>query len=360
MVRLTYFPDMKRTQTRQVTVRGVPIGGDAPVVIQSMANTDTEDVEATLAQIEALTEAGCRIVRLAIPHKRAAGAFAEIRSRTEVPLVADIHFQHALAVAAIEAGADKVRINPGNIGGREHVKVVADAARAAGIPIRVGVNSGSLEKDILEKHGHPTPQALCESALRNIRLMEDLGFGDVVVSIKASDVPTTVEACRLLAEQSDCPQHIGITESGTVRTGTIRSSVGIGTLLAEGIGDTIRVSLSGDPVQEIYVAREILKSLKLAPGPTVVACPTCGRTRIDVAALAATVEDMVAGLDATITIAVMGCVVNGPGEAREADVGVAGGVGEGRIFRKGLEVEKVSEDKLLERLWHHVQDITGG
>lgn len=349
---------MVRRMTRQVKVRGVAIGGGTPVVIQSMTNTPTEDVDATLRQIDALVGAGCRIVRLAVPHKRAAAAFAQIRARTNVPLVADIHFSHELAIAAIEAGADKVRINPGNIGAHDRVRQICDAARAARIPIRIGVNSGSLEAEVMRKYLHPTPEALVESALLNIALVESFGFEDIVVSIKASDVVTTIEACTLLASRSDRPQHIGITESGTVRTGALRSSVGLGALLAAGIGDTIRVSLAGDPVQEISVAREILKALKLASGPTVIACPTCGRTQIDVAALAEKVEAMVAPLDATITVAVMGCIVNGPGEAREADVGLAGGVGEGRIFVKGAEVEKVPEDQLLDRLWYHIKRLT--
>jgi len=331
-------------------VRDVPVGGGNPVVIQSMTNTDTEDVDATLAQIARLHAAGCRIVRVAVPNRRAVDAFANIRAGTNVPLVADIHFQHELAVAAIEAGADKVRINPGNIGGADHTRRVIDAAKAARIPVRIGVNSGSLEAAVLTKHGHPTPAALAESALLNVRMVEGFGFDDIVVSIKASDVPTTISACTILAGQCDRPQHIGITEAGTVRTGTIRSAVGLGVLLNRGIGDTIRVSLAGDPVEEIFAAREILKSLKLASGPTVIACPTCGRTRIDVAGLAKQVEERVAGIAETVTIAVMGCVVNGPGEAREADIGIAGGAGEGRIFIKGREVDKVKESELVDRL----------
>lgn len=348
---------MIRQKTREVRVRSVPIGGCHPVVVQSMTNTDTEDIEATVAQIENLATAGCAIVRVAIPNRRAARSFARIRQQTNVPLVADIHFQHQLAVAAIEAGADKVRINPGNIGSADKVRIVADAARAAGIPIRIGVNAGSLEKEILERHKHPTPQALYESAIHNIRLMESFSFDDIVISIKASDVCATIDACALLAENSDRPQHIGITESGTVRTGTIRSSVGIGALLSRGIGDTIRVSLAGNPIHEVYVAREILKSLKLAEGPVVIACPTCGRTQIDVASLAEEVERMVAGITTPMTIAVMGCVVNGPGEAREADVGIAGGRGEGQVFRRGVPIERVDESQLLDRLWHHIGEI---
>jgi (E)-4-hydroxy-3-methylbut-2-enyl-diphosphate synthase len=352
---------IQRRKTKTVRIGPMVIGGGNPVAIQSMTNTATEDVDATLAQIESLAQAGCRIVRVSVPTQTAADAFAAIRKGTQVPLVADIHFQYRFAIAAIEAGADKVRINPGNIGSMDKVKAIVDAAKQAGIPLRIGVNSGSLQKEILARYGHPTPEALVESALDYVRMMESFAFGNVVLSIKASDVPTTIAACRLLAEKTDIPQHIGITESGTVRAGTIRSAVGIGTLLAEGIGDTIRVSLAGDPAAEIYAAKEILKSLGLADGPIVLACPTCGRTRIDVAALAEKVEDMVAGIEKKITIAVMGCIVNGPGEAREADVGIAGGVSEGQIFVKGKIVEeKVPEEKLLERLRHYIrQEIDG-
>ncbi len=346
-----------RKHTRQIIVRGVPIGGGAPVVIQSMTNTHTTDWEATLAQIERLAAAGCRIVRLAIPDTASVKAFKKIRRQTEMPLVADIHFQYKYAVAAIEAGADKVRINPGNIGSEERVKVVVDAAKQANIPIRIGVNSGSLEERLLKKFGGPTAEALVESALDYIVMMERFGFEDFILSIKATDVLTTVQACRLLARQCDYPQHIGITESGTVRSGSIRSSVGIGVLLADGIGDTIRVSLSGDPVQEVFVAKEILKSLNLAEGPVVIACPTCGRTAIDVAALAGKVEDMVAAVNRPIKIAVMGCIVNGPGEAREADVGITGGKGIGIIFKRGKEIKRVPEEELLDTLWTTIQEI---
>lgn len=346
-----------RTQTRQIHVRSVPIGGGAPVVVQSMTNTDTCDVEATLQQIDDLAQSGCRIVRVAVLNRRGAEAFAHIRRQTDVPLVADIHFQYKLALAAIEGGADKVRINPGNIGSEEKLRMVVDAAKAAGIPIRIGVNSGSLEKDILDRHGHPTAAALAESALRNVRRIESFGLENLVVSIKASDVLTTIDACTQLAEHSDRPQHIGITEAGTVRTGAIRSAVGLGVLLHRGIGDTIRVSLAGNPVDEIFAAKEILKSLRLAAGPTVVACPTCGRTQIDVASLALRVEEMVSGIDEPITIAVMGCVVNGPGEAREADIGIAGGRGEGQLFMKGKPVRKVPESRLLETLAEGIEQL---
>jgi (E)-4-hydroxy-3-methylbut-2-enyl-diphosphate synthase len=316
---------IERKKTRQIKIRDVTIGGGAPVVIQSMTNTDTCDIEATLAQIGRLTAAGCQIVRIAVPDDKAAAAFKKIRRQTKVPLVADIHFQYQLAVKAIEAGADKVRINPGNIGSGERVKKIVDAARAARVPLRIGVNSGSLEKPLLDKYGSPSPRALLESSLGSLAMMRNFGFEDVIVSIKASGAAATIEACRLLAEHSDVPQHLGITESGTVRNGSIRSAVGIGALLAEGIGDTIRVSLAGDPVEEIVTAKEILKALGLMSGPVVIACPTCGRTQIDVAKLAAQVEAMVAPLTSSIRIAIMGCVVNGPGEARDADLGIAGG-----------------------------------
>jgi (E)-4-hydroxy-3-methylbut-2-enyl-diphosphate synthase len=346
-----------RKATKSISVRGVPIGGAASVAIQSMTNTAFGDVEGTLAQIEALMAAGCAIVRIAVPNKEAVAAFARIRSQTRAPLVADIHFQYRLAIAAIEAGADKVRINPGNIGSIDNVKKVIDAAKQARIPVRIGVNSGSLEKPLLEKYGSPCAQALFESAVGYIRMMESFSFDNIILSIKASSVPITIDACRLLSKHTEYPQHIGITESGTVRTGAIRSAVGIGALLAEGIGDTVRVSLSGDPVQEIFVAKEILKSLGLMQGPVVIACPTCGRTSIDVSALAEKVEAMVAGLSAPIKIAVMGCIVNGPGEAADADIGIAGGNGEGQIFVKGQPLEKVPESKLVETLWEHVKKM---
>jgi len=348
---------IERKITRTVYVRGIPIGGGNPVVIQSMTNTSCDNAEAALEQISRLKNAGCKIVRISVPDWKAVEAFKKIRSQTDMPLVADIHFQHTLAIAAIEAGADKIRINPGNIGSNDRVKAVIDAAKQAKIPVRIGVNSGSLQKHLLEKHNGPVPMALLESALEYMGLVEGLGFGDIVLSIKASDVVTTIEACRLLAEHTDIPQHIGITESGTVRSGSIRSSVGIGTLLAEGIGDTVRVSLAGDPVREIGVAKEILKSLGLAKGPVVIACPTCGRTRIDVESLAEKVEALVEGIDKPIKIAVMGCVVNGPGEARDADAGIAGGIHEGLLFVKGEPLMKVPEEKMLEALKEQIERL---
>jgi len=348
---------IQRRKTREVKVGNIIIGAGAPVSIQSMCNTDTCDTEATLAQVEALAKAGCAIVRIAVPNKEAAEAFAKIRKQTHVPLVADIHFNHRLAVAAIEAGADKVRINPGNIGAEYKVREVVDAAKAAHIPLRVGVNSGSVEKKILEKHGGPTPQALVESSAGYAAMMERMKFEAVVFSIKASGVPETIEACREFSKRFDYPLHIGITEAGTVRAGSIRSAVGIGALLAEGIGDTIRVSLAGDPLQEIFAAKVILRCLGLAKGPAVIACPTCGRTQIDVAGLAEKVENLLADVDADIKVAVMGCVVNGPGEAKEADVGVAGGKSEGAIFVKGIVKEKVREAEILDTLRRSIDDI---
>lgn len=341
---------ISRKKTREIRVRNIQIGNGAPVVIQSMTNVSPYESEAILNQIEQLSKAGCKIVRLTVPDEKAAAAFASVRKQTDIPLVADIHFNYLLAIAAIEAGADKVRINPGNIGSHEKVKAVIDAAKSAHIPVRIGVNSGSLEKNLLEKYGGPSPQALTESALGYISLMEKLGFGDIILSIKASDVLTTINACRLLSEKTDVPQHIGITESGTVRTGSIRSAVGIGTLLSEGIGDTIRVSLAGDPVNEIYVAKEILKSLGLEKGPVVIACPTCGRTQIDVEQLASKVEEMMTDINLPLKIAVMGCVVNGPGEAKDADIGVAGGKHEGLIFVKGQAAIKVPESEIVSTL----------
>jgi len=347
---------IKRKNTRVINVNGVLIGGGNPVVIQSMTNTKTHDVKATIAQIEQLKTAGCEIVRLAVLDMDAVRAFKEIKKNTTLPLVADIHFDYRLAIASIEAGADKIRINPGNIGAKERVNAVIDAARSNKIPIRIGVNSGSLEKHLIDKYGSPCAEALAESALSWINYFQNENFNDIAVSIKASEVLTTIKACRKLAELTDVPQHIGITESGTVRSGSIRSAVGIGTLLAEGIGDTIRVSLAGDPVQEIYVAKEILKSLELMKGPVVIACPTCGRTEIDVESLAQKVETLVSTLKIPLKIAVMGCVVNGPGEAREADFGVAGGKGEGLIFVKGKPLKKVPEDKLLEELEEQIKN----
>lgn len=350
----------KRVQTREIKVGNVTIGNSNPIVIQSMCNTDIMDEDSTLKQIEDLGKAGCQIARLAVPDEKAVEAFGRIKKQAIIPLVADIHFNYKLALGAIDAGADKIRINPGNIGSIDRVKAVVKAAQGAQIPIRIGVNSGSLEKRLLEKYNGPTPEALLESALDHIKSIEDLGFSDLVISIKASDVWTTIEACRLLSQKTNVPQHIGITESGTIKTGTIKSSVGVGTLLAEGIGDTIRISLAGDPINEIPVAREILKSLGLAKGPTVIACPTCGRTKISVEELATKIETALEKVTVPVKVAVMGCVVNGPGEAKDADIGVAGGKHEGLIFVKGSSVEKVPEDQIIPKLLAYVEKFAAG
>ena len=336
---------------RIVNVGGVQIGGDAPVSIQSMTNTDTRDVKTTVEQIARLADAGCEIVRSAVPDMEAAKAVGEIKKRISIPLVADIHFDYRLALEAIKGGVDKVRINPGNIGSRERVKAVSDACRERGIPIRIGVNGGSLEKEILEKYGRPTADALVESAMGHIRILEDLDFDDIVVSIKTSDVPTMLAAYRKFDKLTDIPVHIGVTEAGTKMSGMVKSAVGLGALLSEGIGNTMRVSLTADPVEEIYAAREILKILGLRKsGATLVSCPTCGRTRINLIPLAEKVERLIADVEEPIKVAVMGCAVNGPGEAREADIGIAGGDGVGLIFKKGEIIRKVPEDRLLDEL----------
>ena len=342
---------MPERLTRQVRIGDRTIGGGSPVLIQSMTNTRTEDVEATVAQIGALTEAGCEIVRCAVPGPEAAAAIKEIRKRIRIPLVADIHFDYRLALQAVANGADKVRINPGNIGSEDAVRAVAQAAAAAGIPIRIGVNSGSLEKRLLEKHGGVTAEALVESALEQAELLEKHAFSDIVISIKASDVPLCVQAYERIAALTDHPLHIGITEAGTVREGTIKSAVGLGILLHEGIGDTLRVSLTGDPVEEVRTAKSILRAAGLRRGGVeVVSCPTCGRTQIDLISLAEQVTRMVEDMPLDIKVAVMGCAVNGPGEAREADIGIAGGKGEGLLIRRGEIVRKVPEDRLLDTL----------
>lgn len=342
---------MSRSKTKVIHIGDRIIGGGNPILIQSMTNTKTENVEATVAQIKALTKAGCDIVRCAVPTMEAALAIKEIKKQIEIPLVADIHFDYRLAIAAIENGADKIRINPGNIGSEERVKAVVDVAKAHNVPIRVGVNSGSLEKHLIEKYGHVTAQGLVESALDKVKLIEDMGYDNLVISIKSSDVLMCVKAHELIAQQTDYPLHVGITESGTVRAGNIKSSVGLGIILHEGIGDTIRVSLTGDPVEEIKTAKTILKTLGLRKGGIeVVSCPTCGRTQIDLINLASKVEEMVQDIDLDIKVAVMGCVVNGPGEAKEADLGVAGGKGEGVLIRHGEIIRKMPESQLLDAL----------
>ena len=342
---------MHRQTTKPIQIGNVWIGGGHPIAIQSMTNTKTEDVAATVAQIQALSDAGCHIVRCAVPNMAAARALSEIKEQITIPLVADIHFDYRLAIEAMSAGADKIRINPGNIGSKDRVKAVVDAAKQYHVPIRVGVNSGSLEKHILEKYGAVTPEGLVESAIYNVRLLESFDFDQIVVSIKASDVMFSVRSHELAIKELNYPFHIGITESGTVYTGTLKSSVGLGIMLYQGIGDTLRVSLTGDPVQEIFAARKILETLELVtPGVQFVSCPTCGRTNIDLIGLAEEIEKHFSGLKKPIKIAVMGCAVNGPGEAKEADIGVAGGQGEGLIFMKGQIVKKVPEAQIIPEL----------
>ena len=338
--------------TKQIMVGGVPIGGGAPVTIQSMTNTRTDDVEATLHQIRTLAAAGCEIIRVAVPDMAAAKAVGKIKEESPIPVVVDIHFDYKLALEAIAAGADKVRINPGNIGGADHVKAVAQACARRGVPIRIGVNSGSLEKPLLAKYGGVCPEAMVESAFGHIRLLNQFDFDDICVSLKSSSVPMTMKAYQLMRQASDYPLHIGVTEAGTVRMGTLKSAVGIGGLLALGIGDTMRVSLSADPVEEVYAAKEILKAAGVRKeGAELVSCPTCGRTRIDLIALANEVEERLKAVDKPITVAVMGCVVNGPGEASAADCGIAGGVGEGLLFKKGQIVKKVPQEQLVDELF---------
>jgi len=346
-----------RNQTRQIIVRDVPIGRGSPVTVQSMTNTDTRDVQATVMQIRELVSAGCDMVRLAVPDRKAAAAMVEIRRKVAVPLIADIHFNHELALRALDAGVDKLRINPGNIGSPSHVRTVAHAAAERKVPIRVGVNAGSLKKGILDRYGHPTPEALVESAVEEVDLLRDSGFLDVCVSIKASSIPHTVRANLLFAEKRDNPLHLGITEAGTVRYGTIKSACGIGTLLSHEIGDTIRVSLTADPVVEVSTGILILKVMGLRKaGAEVISCPTCGRTEIDIISLAQEIEARAAAIDRPIIIAVMGCVVNGPGEAREADYGIAGGKGVGLLFRKGEIISKVPEKELVNALFALIEE----
>ncbi|MBD7910449.1 MULTISPECIES: flavodoxin-dependent (E)-4-hydroxy-3-methylbut-2-enyl-diphosphate synthase [Clostridium] len=346
---------MNRKITRLVKVGDVSIGGNSEITIQSMTNTDTRNVEETLKQIRTLYNAGCQIIRCAIPDMEAADALKYIIKESPIPVVADIHFDYRLALKSIENGVSALRINPGNIGNKDRVRLVAEKAKEKKIPIRIGVNSGSLEKDILERDGKPTANGLVESALRHVKILEDLKFYDIVISIKSSDVKMMIEAYRLISEKCDYPLHLGVTESGTKDKGAIKSSVGIGTLLAEGIGDTIRVSLTSDPVEEIKVAREILRALGLRKGGLeFVSCPTCGRTQIDLIGIANAVEEKLESINKDIKVAVMGCVVNGPGEAREADIGIAGGKGEGIIFKKGQVIKKVKEEELISELMKEI------
>ncbi len=349
---------MQRKKTRVVNAGGVKIGGGNRISIQSMCNTDTRDAKATAAQIIRLEEAGCEIIRVAVPDMEAAEAIAEIKRNIHIPLVADIHFDYRLALKCIENGIDKVRINPGNIGSRDRVKLVADAAKAAGIPIRIGVNGGSLERRLVEKYGGATADALVESALGHVEILDDVNFNDIVVSIKVSNVPVMLDAYRKFSECSDIPLHVGVTESGTERMGTIKSSIGIGALLSEGIGDTIRVSLTADPVREVYAAKDILRILgERERGIEFVSCPTCGRTQIDLISIANEVESRLANVEKNIKVAVMGCVVNGPGEARDADIGIAGGNGEGLIFKKGEIIRKVPENAIVDELIKEIEKI---
>ncbi len=342
---------MYREATKKIRIGDVTIGGGSPIAIQSMTNTKTEDVGATAAQIEALESAGCEIIRLAVPTMEAARAIAKIKEKIHIPLVADIHFDYRLAIAAIENGADKIRINPGNIGDVGRVQAVVDKAKEYGVPIRVGVNSGSLEKPLVERYGGVTAEGLVESAMDKVHMIESLGYDNLVVSIKSSDVMMCVKAHERIARECPYPLHVGITEAGTLLAGNIKSSIGLGLILNQGIGDTIRVSLTGDPVEEIRSAKLILKTLGLRKGGIeVVSCPTCGRTKIDLIGLANQVEQMVEDIPLNIKVAVMGCAVNGPGEAKEADIGIAGGIGEGLLIRKGEIVKKVREDQLLETL----------
>lgn len=347
---------INRKKTRQIQIGNVKIGGDAPVSIQSMTNTDTRDTGATIAQIKALTAAGCEIVRCAVVDERAARAFREITDASEIPVIADIHFDHRLAIASMENGAHAIRINPGNIGGADRVKAVVECAKANGCAIRVGVNAGSLEKDLLKSHG-VCAEALVMSAERHIRNIEALGFYDMKVSLKASSVPLTYQAYKLFAAKSDYPLHIGVTEAGTLFAGSIKSAAGIGALLLDGIGDTFRVSLTGDPVEEIRVGWQLLNALEIRRrGPEIISCPTCGRTEIELVRLAEEVEKRAASFKSTISIAVMGCPVNGPGEAREADYGIAGGRGNGLIFKKGEIVKKVPENMIIDELFGILKD----
>ncbi len=344
--------------TRQILVGNVPIGGGAPVSIQSMLNTKTTDVEGSLSQIKKLAAAGCQIVRLAVPNREAARGFAEICKESPLPLVADIHFDYQLAILAAQGGASKIRINPGNIGGEDRVRAVVEVCKDRHIPIRIGVNGGSLDKKLLEKYGHPTPEALVESAFQHLELLEKEGFYDTCVSMKSSTVPNMVAAARLFRSKCDYPLHIGVTETGPVRQGLIKSAMGIGALLLDGIGDTLRVSLTDDPVEEVYAAKDILKAAGLRKeGVDIISCPTCGRTRIDLIGLVNQVDQALKNCQKPITVAVMGCIVNGPGEAREADIGIAGGDGWGTIFEKGQQVAKLPYDELLPALLERIEKL---
>lgn len=349
---------MTRSNTRKIRVGDIFIGGDSPITVQSMTNTDTRNISATIEQIKRLEGAGCDIIRCAVPDNEASEAIGHIVKEINIPLVADIHFDYRLAINSIKNGVSALRINPGNIGSMERVKLVAEHASEAGIPIRIGVNSGSLEKELLEKYGRVCPEALVESALKHVHILEQVNFKDIVISIKSSDVIQMIESYRLISEKVDYPLHLGVTEAGTTWRGTIKSSVGIGALLAQGIGDTIRVSLTDDPIEEVRVGKEILRSLGyIKGGINFVSCPTCGRTQINLIKLAKDIETKLDRMDKDIKVAVMGCVVNGPGEAREADIGIAGGNGEGLIFKKGEIIRKVKEEELVDALMEEIEKM---
>jgi (E)-4-hydroxy-3-methylbut-2-enyl-diphosphate synthase len=349
---------MERKKTKKIKLGNIYVGGDSPITVQSMTNTDTRDAISTINQINRLEEAKCDIIRIAVPDMEAAGVIKEIKAKVKIPIVADIHYDYRLALKSIENGVDAVRINPGNIGSQEKVKAVVDAAKYNGVPIRIGVNSGSLDKRLLEKYNHVSSKALVESAMEHVKILEGLNFFDIAISIKSSDVVMMIESYRLISETVDYPLHLGVTEAGPIMKGTIKSSIGIGTLLAEGIGDTIRVSLTGDPIEEVKVGREILKSMGyIKEGIDIVSCPTCGRCQIDLFSIVNQAEERLKGNNKNIKIAIMGCAVNGPGEAREADIGIAGGKGEGLIFKKGKIIKKVPEDKLLDELIREIDKI---
>ncbi|HLA68446.1 MAG TPA: flavodoxin-dependent (E)-4-hydroxy-3-methylbut-2-enyl-diphosphate synthase [Bacteroidota bacterium] len=345
-----------RRKTRQVRVGGVPVGGDAPISVQTMTKTKTDDIQGTVGQIVSAAEAGCDIVRVTVNDKEAAEAMKEIVKQSPLPIVADIHFNHIFALKAVEAGVAKVRINPGNIGSKDRIRQVLTAAKNKGIPIRIGVNSGSLEEDILEKHGYPTPEALFESAMRHVEICREFDFHDVIISVKSTDVKLMIEAYRLVAQRTDIPLHLGVTEAGTTKVGTIKSAVGIGSLLSEGIGDTIRVSLTDDPVKEVEVGKEILRSLGMASrNIELIACPTCGRLEVDLFGIMAQLEEKLAGVKKPVKIAVLGCVVNGPGEASEADIGIAAGKGVAILYRKGELVKRVKEEEIVQTVLDEVE-----
>ena len=347
-----------RRKTRQIRVGNVVIGGDAPVVVQSMTNTDTRDIDATVAQIKGLEGGGCEVVRVAVPDKEAAEALGRIKTSIGIPLIADIHFDYRLALLSIEQGVDGLRLNPGNIGDKKRIEHVVKAAKERGIPIRIGVNAGSLEEDLLQKYGHPTPEAMVESAMRHIRILEENDFHDIKISLKASNIHTTINAYRLISEKLDYPLHVGISEAGPLLSGTVKSAIGIGILLSEGIGDTIRVSLTADPVEEVRVAYEILKALNLRHrGVNIISCPTCGRMEIDIEEIAAVVEKRLSHITLPLNISILGCVVNGIGEGKEADVGIAGGKGSGLLFKNGKMVRRLRESELVEALIKEVEDL---